>query len=55
MQPGGGRAGVQPPVPGGDDEVRVGEGQGTGQVHDVGTAQGVGASELPSLAFDGCR
>jgi len=56
VQPGGGRADVQPPVPGGDDEVWVGKGQGTGQVHGVGVgaAQGVGAGELPSMAFDGC-
>ena len=45
---------MQPPVPGGDDEAWVGEGQRTGQVHGVGAARGVRASELPSLAFDGC-
>jgi hypothetical protein len=43
VQPGSGRASVQPPVPGGDDEVWVGEGQGAGQVHGVGTAQGLRA------------
>jgi hypothetical protein len=41
VQPGGGRAGVQPPVPDGDDEIWVGEGQRAGQVHGVGAAQGV--------------
>src|SRR6266536_1719981 len=40
VQPGGGRVGVQPPVPGGDDEVWVGQGQGTGQVHGDGGPAG---------------
>lgn len=54
VQPCGCRSGVQPPVPGGDDEVWVSEGQSAGQVHRVGAAQGVGAGELPGMAFDGC-
>src|ERR1035438_2600090 len=54
MQSGGSGAGVQAPVPDGDDEVGVGDGQGAGQVHGVGAAQGMGAGELPGVAFDGC-
>ena len=49
-----GGAGVQPPVPDGDDEVGVGEGQGAGQVHGVGAAQGVRAGQLPGVLFHGC-
>ena len=53
VQSGGGGADVQALVPDGDDEVWVGEGQGTGQVDGVGATQGVGAGELPGVAFHG--
>src|ERR1035438_8307189 len=56
MQSSGGGAGVQPPVPDGDDEVGVANGQGASQVHGVRAPQGVGVGvgQLPGVAFDGC-
>ena len=54
MQSGGGGAWRAAPVPDGDDEVRVADGQGAGQVHGVGAPQGLGAGQLPGVAFYGC-
>ena len=53
-QPSGGGADVQPPVPHGQGEVRVADGQGAGQVHGVSAAERVGAGQRSGVALDGC-
>jgi len=53
-QPGSGGVGVQPPVPYGQDEVRIADGEGAGQVHGVSAAERVGAGQCSGVALDGC-
>ena len=52
-KPGGGGAGVQPPVPHGQGQVRVADGQGAGQVHGAGAAERVGAGQRSGTMLDG--
>lgn len=44
---------VPPPVPDGDDKVRVPDGQGAGEVDGVRAAQRVGAGEVAGVPFYG--
>lgn len=48
---GGQGASVEPPVPDGDDEVGVADGQGTGEVERVGSEQRLIAGELAGVAL----
>jgi hypothetical protein len=44
---------VQPPVPDGQGEVGVADGQGAGQVHGISSAERVGAGQVSGVALDG--
>ena len=44
---------MQPPVPDGDDEVRVGDGQGAGEVDGIRARERVRGGQLTGVALDG--
>jgi hypothetical protein len=48
-----GRSGVQAAAPDGNDEVRVCDGQGAGEVDRVGAAQGMASGEAASVLLHG--